>query len=390
MVCKGVLELLNVLASFCHKLAPSLIRIKFIHPQRVTFSRQTVVSKIIWSIVYILLFILSVVQLSQPIELLTEKSLIAILFHGFMVIICCSGAAVVVVYQNCPSAFCYLLNSMLNFPNGLVSTHFRTHAKNCIIGHMALALSTAFVVTFLIFIPAFTLMYPCLYENRLFVYLFGPCVNVKFQVSVFILLVLFMIPFAASTPLIIVSSVVTVKELTDNLRDLQKLVTVVLQQPNVKLRRSHSFEIALCYRKVQLFAIICNECYKFVIWPVVEFSGSLIMISCLYSLLVFDEFMTKTFMFALSLILATAVFVVCFILDMGSRSLMISSKMLIRIKQLDFGEKWTRKFYQSSQPIALKVGSFHKMDRERGLSLLRFILQRTIFLVLKTKEAGLT
>lgn len=46
---------------------------------------------------------------------------------------------------------------------------------------------------------------------------------------------------------------------------------------------------------------------------------------------------------------------------------------------------WARKFLKSCPVIAISVGEFHKMDSERVPAFIRFISQRTFFLVLKTK-----
>lgn len=129
MECNRILEFLFTLTSLYHKLAPSLPPIKFFHSQRVTTSSKSIKSRIIWSTVYVLLFILSVTQLIIALYFSINQKFIFIIFHGFMAIVCWSGGAAVVAYHQNPPTFCCLLNLMFNFPNGLVGPDKRVRVK---------------------------------------------------------------------------------------------------------------------------------------------------------------------------------------------------------------------------------------------------------------------
>lgn len=113
-------------------------------------------------------------------------------------------------------------------------------------------------------------------------HLFGPCRTLTFRISMVLLFEIFVIPFAVSTPLIVLSCLVTVKYLSDNLRNLKRLVKIVSKQVSVRSRDNKNYEISLAYRKVQIFTIICYECCTSLVWPKIEFSGSLLDFSSVF------------------------------------------------------------------------------------------------------------
>lgn len=82
--------------------------------------------------------------------------------------------------------------------------------------------------------------------------------------------------------------------------------------------------------------------------------------------------------------MSTIALVICLMLDLGSKSILFTKKLAQKSKHWG-GCKWFRKFFRSCPTIAIKVGEFHVMDRNRAPSFIRFILQRTFLLVLKTK-----
>lgn len=61
-------------------------------------------------------------------------------------------------------------------------------------------------------------------------HLFGPCRTLTFRISMVLLFEIFVIPFAASTPLIVLSCLVTTKYLSDYLKNLKRLVKIVPKQ----------------------------------------------------------------------------------------------------------------------------------------------------------------
>lgn len=145
--------------------------------------------------------------------------------------------------------------------------------------------------------------------------------------------------------------------------------------------------IGTLYRQQQIFVILSDECFQSYIWPATQFFGAVVLITVLYVLLIFERSLTLlgtlvTVVFAIS-----TASINCLLLGMGSKSISISGKILHRIKYWDKneGHKWSRRFFRSCPKIAIRVGEFHKMDNGRAPAFIRFVLQRTFFLVIKTK-----
>jgi len=119
---------------------------------------------------------------------------------------------------------------------------------------------------------------------------------------------------------------------------------------------------------------------------VIQFFGALVCNGLFYTLLSYKNLLSN-FMYASSLFFSLSLlFSKCILSDIGSRSLIISSQIIrssnSRINV--FHRKEFQKFSKSCPLILLKVGSFHYIDRQRVPHLLRFVLQRTFFLVVRT------
>lgn len=154
---------------------------------------------------------------------------------------------------------------------------------------------------------------------------------------------------------------------------------------NSNLNQHH--KIGMIYRRIQILVILSNNCFQTYIWPLIQFVGGMMLISVLYGLLVFHGRMPMIVTLCISLTIMSATFTICVILDLASRPILISGKIKQKLKSL--GKcKWSQKFFRSCPKIALRVGNFHQMDRGRGPAFIRFVLQRTFFLVIKTKMSG--
>lgn len=104
----------------------------------------------------------------------------------------------------------------------------------------------------------------------------------------------------------------------------------------------------------------------------------------LYSLLLFDTQLGPFEVFTIVAFSLVVVSTVCSVLRMGSGTIRLSTNVLHYAKAWK-GCPWSKKFFKSCPPIAIRVGEFHKMDSERAPAYVRFVLQRTLFLVVKTK-----
>ncbi len=137
------------------------------------------------------------------------------------------------------------------------------------------------------------------------------------------------------------------------------------------------------YRQVQIFVKLTNICFSRNVLPVFQFNGALLLITFLYSTIEFGKYLpiwTTVLLGLCSLLLITLVWVV---LDQGSQPVLQSSKVLKNWKRYNVSCncRWTRKFIRSCPKVVLRMGSFHAVDQSRAPNLMRFVLQRTFFLV---------
>lgn len=138
------------------------------------------------------------------------------------------------------------------------------------------------------------------------------------------------------------------------------------------------------YRENQLTVNLSNYCFQSLLWPAAEFIGGVLLINLLYVFIICHSVFSLPGIFCLCLIIVIVLTIECLMLNMGSKLRLVSMKILRRSKCWN-GCKFLRKSFRSCRPIEVCVGDFHKMDRGRGPSFIRFVVQRTFALVFKTK-----
>lgn len=142
--------------------------------------------------------------------------------------------------------------------------------------------------------------------------------------------------------------------------------------------------VSYLYRQAQILVILSNKCFQAYLWPCIQFCGALAFIALFYSSLIFEESLGISGVLIMCLILIVVAGTSCSMLAMGSRTIILSTKILQNAQSWN-DCRWSRKFFRSCPTIALGVGEFHKMDTQRMPTFIRFVLQRTFFLVLRTK-----
>lgn len=154
-----------------------------------------------------------------------------------------------------------------------------------------------------------------------------------------------------------------------------------------------SFDVqtaATYYRNIQILVGISNRCFETHLWTAVQFTGSTLTICLLYTVLTFNDMLPGLLQFGLVLVACMIVVVCTLIMDMASGTILHSKAIRHTLGARHGAGKWLQRFLRSCPVIALRVGTFHKMDKERAPAFIRYILQRTVFLVLKTKTMDLT
>ncbi len=115
-----------------------------------------------------------------------------------------------------------------------------------------------------------------------------------------------------------------------------------------------------------------------------EFIGGSVLITLLYVLMVYFHQLPFTVVVGLSLVILAVTLACCLMLHMGSMSILISCKILKQLRSSNEC-KYTRKFVRSCKPIEVKIGDFHKIDRQRAPTFIRYVTQRAFAFVMKTK-----
>lgn len=144
-------------------------------------------------------------------------------------------------------------------------------------------------------------------------------------------------------------------------------------------------KISLYYRKLQILVIVTNRCFQTYMWPTFQFFGAVGVIALLFPLLTFQQFLPKLLKIGLIWLAVLLSGMCCIILNSGSLMQVYSKCILKSVTTSKKNCKWSKAFYKSCPPITLKIGAFHKMDRSRVPAFIRFVLQRTTLLVVKTK-----
>lgn len=143
-----------------------------------------------------------------------------------------------------------------------------------------------------------------------------------------------------------------------------------------------NYLVSIYYRQAQILMLLANTFYQAYILPLFQFCGAIILIGFLYAAIMGGKFLPPVVTLCLYILVLNMSILLWVLVDMGSQPVLKSGKLLQILKHRNC--KYTRKFLRSCPKIVFKVGSFHVMDRSRAPNLMRFVLQRTFFLVKST------
>ncbi len=140
------------------------------------------------------------------------------------------------------------------------------------------------------------------------------------------------------------------------------------------------------YRRIQIVVRLTNICYQTHLLPMIQFNGAVSLILLLYSILIIVKYLTIWSKILVYLTFIIGVVIICVVLHTGSQPILKSRNILHhwRIYNQTCDCRWTAKFLRSCPEVVLRMGTFHAMDRSRAPNLMRFVLQRTFFLVKST------
>lgn len=140
----------------------------------------------------------------------------------------------------------------------------------------------------------------------------------------------------------------------------------------------------MIYRHNQILVNLCNQCFQTYLWPTINFLGGLGIIGMLYVVMTSHHKIPISIIITIFVMVLICLFICWLMFEMGSKSIVYTARILIKVKKWNEC-KWSRRFFRSCPTIAFRLGEFHVMDRSRGLAFVKFILQRTFTLVVKTR-----
>lgn len=339
-------------------------------------------------------FFITIVQFFLNVFDNSKRSALGILFYGFVLVLTTGTGMYGVGYHTCASEFCCLLNVLVKYPYGLlhkIYPNLRPRSKrrqDVLLLAFILFVQITIAIIFLGFFPIMDITLAVTSPNCNINFLsFSKSLqsNIVFN----LLIVLIKLPTYCTACLMAMLStsiwLILIKVLMDNLKDLQKLPT----------KEGNSYYEQLCtfpakyYSQIQVFAILINQCLQTYFWPVLEFLGAVVSIGLAYTFTRFHKLLNIYVQLSIVAALTMSMLLISVIFYVGSQPLLLSSKFLNSSDLVE--EKLSqrillRKIVKSYSPIVLKVGHFHKIDQMRGPTLIRFILQRTVFLLLKSGD----
>lgn len=136
------------------------------------------------------------------------------------------------------------------------------------------------------------------------------------------------------------------------------------------------------YRQVQLLSNRYNSSFRKYYMPLLEAAVCIVSILCLYAIIEGKKYLLVGYFFA-PLVFIPVQFALAGVMESASRTLQNSRSVVVSMKKSR--DKCNRKrintFANSCNQIKIYAGGFHVIKKERYAILLRFILQRTFFVV---------
>ncbi len=385
-----IFRIVCVLSRISHFLSISIYPISFNSKQTVFYiSRIKSIKKTILLGFVFLGFVLTVVELIASLFSTSKINLIRFLFCGFVIVTTTAAGIFGLGFHTRANAFCCVLNVIVKNSKGLLHQALLNYQpsynrQDILLLVLILYEQAISVITFLVLLPLADIVLAI--SNQNFSLNFASFqLNITF--NIFIVLIKLPTYCIACLWCMLNASiwVVLIKELTDSIKDLHILLK---HETENNLDEIYSSSL-IYYRQIQVFSILANECLQAHCWPAVEFIGSGISIGLCYTLVKYPTLFNKWIQISLVGTLIIVLLFICVAFDFGSQSLLISSKVLRLLNDAATRNKGGVKFkkvIKSFQPVAMRVGQFHKIDRKRGPSLIRYILQRTVLLLLKSKD----
>ncbi len=393
MPTKAAKEVLQIYFNFTSQtLGLQPVIIKYNQDSGVEVTRKYINRKVrsLWCLLLIVTLLITTLELNHNLFNTNSKNLVVLFFHSYL-FLSKFGTLICICAINLKSeAFVHFLNNLCRKFSGVSLSLFlnstRKRLKNKPNNNLFLILSILCTVTTSLFYVPFTalvsLTIPCLHDNTIGKAIYGQnCSVLSFRISAFFVQIVLLLPCSLTCVLVCSVCLVTLFELHASLNTFWSLIFFL----DISEFNSETFQnIGKIYHQVQVLILLSNKCFQNYIWPPINFIAGLGVIGLMYTIMISNGKIPISGISLMFVMMISTGFVCCLTLDMGSKPMLLSQKILTKTRM--FGNcKWSRRFLRSCPKVSLRLGIFHVMDRERVPAFVRFILQRTFALVLKTK-----
>lgn len=363
-------------------------------PKTRTWKRNKIFPKL-WKYCLLLSIFLSALEIHIHVKHSVTINVILVAFHEFLIVMSILMLSNLSTVTTNKYEFCSLVNEFLRWgrakSTGLQRLYpdngrFCWSTKNGNLLNILAFSGTSTAVSIAIIVPLISSLFPCTIhpltcQNHV-------CDVCPLKTILWVLIIGLDVAFAISCALL-GGYTATVSSMTlyctyTNLKMLSQTLNTYKSSFHIsaELRR----KCALYYRELQILLILSNKCFQNSVWPNVQFCGSAVIISLLYSIIVLRESLHSYLVIGMTLVFCSTSCFCFLVMDYGSRPQIVSRGVLARCKERWAGFHMSKLFWKSCRPIAFQIGPFHYMDRQRGPALFRFCLQRTFFLIVQTKS----
>jgi len=226
--------------------------------------------------------------------------------------------------------------------------------------------------------------FPCAqFSSRLISY-FNPqaCSLFSFQiVTYFVEVVLFFIPLLLWGFSGIIFTI-TIDKWIASLKALLLATKIFHKSKN----RCNQWETVTLYRNCQVYTTILNQFSQPYLLPNIQVFGAGCITMCSYNLMLYHEKMPILISVPWVIFTLTVALFCLGVLDICSKDILYSKGCLTSMRKWSlYKNKLFRRYIKSLSCLKLYTGPFHAVDRKRAPSLIKYYLQRTMFLVFKSR-----
>jgi len=160
-----------------------------------------------------------------------------------------------------------------------------------------------------------------------------------------------------------------------------------LKELEGNLKRKFIEDVFRFYKHHKLFVTSLNAQFQAFVLPTVQAGNAALIIASLYTVIMcHKEIPPVLYGFVVLFLVSVSIFMIA-VLDVASKVQLASNLILRRLKASAYSKsKYCRKRLRTMPTLRIFMGPFHAVDRARAPALIRFCLQRTVFLIFNSRS----